>query len=208
MHHRRQKPHLLGKFLRILRIRPNNSPSCWKSTIGSVDNPLPFPENLPVVHRSTRFDNGIILCHFYRFWFGRRFCSRPRIHQASPSNPAVNSKIPGSAFQAPGRVNRARRRLTHNARVTEKLIHHLLANILIGLTRVTMTPAAVEITNAGICAPDRRQWSIAYNFPPRVPCSAMLQHADQQPADNVNDHDEDPAMASPRTNLLAPSIEP
>lgn len=39
-----------------------------------------------------RFDNGIILCHFTGLGSAGAFCSRPRIHRASPSNPAVNSK--------------------------------------------------------------------------------------------------------------------
>lgn len=60
-----------------------------------------------------RFDNGIILCHFYWFWFGRRFL----FTSADPPGQSQQSGSEQQKYQvrhsgAPGRVNRARRRLT------------------------------------------------------------------------------------------------
>ncbi len=40
---------------------------------GSVDNPLPFPRIFQLYIVPRRFDNGIILCHFYRFCLAGAF---------------------------------------------------------------------------------------------------------------------------------------
>jgi len=36
----------------------------------------------------------------------------------------------------------------------------------------------------------------------------VLQHPDREPAEDVDDEDQDAAIASPRTNFEAPSIAP
>ena len=64
-------------------------------------NPLRYPENLPVVHRSTSLRQRYYSLPFLPVWVRQALlCSRPRIHQTSPSNPAVNSK--NTRFGIPG----------------------------------------------------------------------------------------------------------
>ncbi len=90
----------------ILRIRPNNSPSCGNRPSGLVDNPLPFPKNFPV---GTDFyvasERVLFLATFTGLGSAGAFCSCPRIHQASPSNCSEQQKYQASAFQAMRPVN-------------------------------------------------------------------------------------------------------
>jgi hypothetical protein len=78
-------------------------------------------------------------------------------HAAHPpgqrQQPTVNSRK--TKFGIPGTRPKTQYRRTehHYAWVSKQLANHLLADVLIvGATRVTITPAAVEITSAGICA--------------------------------------------------------
>ncbi|CSS82906.1 Uncharacterised protein [Shigella sonnei] len=74
VHHWRQKSHLLGKFLADTAYTAQQLTILLE--IDHRDQSITHFHSqrifqLYIVPR--RFDNGIILCHFYRFGFGRRF---------------------------------------------------------------------------------------------------------------------------------------
>jgi len=74
---------------------------------------------------------------------------------------------------------------------------------------LTRMPAEVEMTKAGIWVHQpvpHREKGIVHHGVDHV--HAVLKYPDGQPAQDVDDDDENAAMASPRTNLLAPSMAP
>ena len=210
VYHRRQEAHILGKFLTNTANSPQQLTILlkihhWDQAVTNLHAQRIF--QLHVV--PCGFHHGVVFRHFHRLRFIWRFL-------LTTAHPPCQSQQCGSKHQKhqvrharnQPQKSKYRRTKQHDAGVAEQLGHHLFAYVLVG------THAGHDNTRRGrdnqrrnLCHQPVTDGQQGITFRSAAHAHTMLQHPNRPPTTLIT-MIKIPAMASPRTNLLAPSIEP